>query len=151
MKQITIKCALLLFLFSNQLIASSPLDETPEARYLSSAAEQLREKARSSTPVELFEYIRNYYDYIPYQGSRSGAINSYLSGRGNDVDLASTLIALYRSKGIPARYVVADIIVPATELQNWLGVKNNKLTERILFNQGIPNVEYYTNTDQVKF
>ena len=41
--------------------------------------------------------------------------------RGNDCDLASLLIALLRTSGIPARYATGRSYVPADRAKNWLG------------------------------
>ena len=90
-----------------------------------------------STPVAIYEYLRNNAEYALYHGSRSGSVNTFGGLRGNDVDLASTLIAMLRSRGVHARYAVGTVRVSADQVKNWLGVTNFDLAVSIMQNQGI--------------
>ena len=119
----------------------STLGETSEIKFSSSVAVDLATKAASlSSPVAIYEYVRNNYDFALYHGARSGSANTFLGGRGNDVDLAATLIAMLRNQGIPARYVVGTVRLPAAQAANWLAVENIDLAYGILRDQGIQNV-----------
>lgn len=121
--------------------AASTTGESNEIRFTSAAAADLAAKATSlGSPVAIYEYLRNNYDFSLYHGARSGSINTFLGGRGNDVDLAATLIAMLRSRGIPARYVVGTVRLPAPQVMNWLAVENADLAYGILRNQGIQGV-----------
>lgn len=91
-------------------------------------------------PVLMYEFLRNNAEYDLYDGSRSGSTNSFMGLRGNDVDLASTLIAMLRQQGYHARYAVGTIKVGANQLMNWLGVKNVNLAVLIMQTQGIQHV-----------
>ena len=90
-----------------------------------------------ATPVALYEWARNETEFVPYHGARSSSLNAFLGRRGNDVDLASMLIALFRSQGIPARYAQGLIRIPAAAALNWLGVQDLDLAAAILDDQGI--------------
>lgn len=92
------------------------------------------------SPVEIFEYVRNKYDFALYHGARSGSINTFMGMRGNDVDLAATLIAMLRAKGYPARYAVGVVRLSSTKVKNWLAVKDTDLAYALLRNQGIQSV-----------
>lgn len=119
----------------------SNIGETSEVQFSSTDAADLRNKASAlASPVAVFEYMRNNYDYSLYHGARSGSVNTFLGGRGNDVDLAATLIAMLRSQGIPARYVVGTVRVPATQVANWLQVEDSSLAKSLLIDQGVQNV-----------
>ena len=132
--------------------ASDDISETPEIQYTSGTAPDLNAKAAVlASPVNIYEYLRNNAEYTLYQGSRSGSINSFLGLRGNDVDLASTLIAMFRSRGIHARYVVGTVQVPAVQVINWLGVKNLDLAVNIMKDQGIQNVTLSSDRSVVSF
>jgi len=61
-------------------------------------------------PVAIYEYVRNNFEYEPYYGSLKGSQETLWEEAGNDADLASLLIALYRASGIPARYTDRTII-----------------------------------------
>src|SRR5215469_3282941 len=77
--------------------------ESDEVLFCSPSASELKAQAdKLASPIDIYEYVRNNYDFTLYQGSRSGSVNTFLGGRGNDVDLASTLIAMLRAEGIPA-------------------------------------------------
>src|SRR5262245_58518253 len=115
--------------------------ETSEIQFTTSAAQDLCAKASElGSPVKIYEFVRNNYAYTLYHGSRSGSINTFLGGKGNDVDLASTLIAMYRSQGIPAVYVVGQVRVAAGDAMNWLGVTDLDLAIEIMNQQGIQGV-----------
>lgn len=126
---------------ANAVAWADPLIETPEIQFSTSVNKALADKSNALTgPVEIYEYVRNEYDHAPYHGSRSGSLNTFLGLRGNDVDLASTLIAMLRQRGVPSRYAVGTVRIPSADLQNWLGVKNLDLAVGILGDQGIQNV-----------
>ena len=133
---------------------TSNLGETSEilfcnggtAPYTGCAAAQLRTQADTlSTPVAIYEYVRNNYDYSLYHGARSGAVNTFLAGRGNDVDLAATLIAMLRSQGIPAHYVVGTARALPSQIANWLQVEDPTLAKSIMVDQGIQKVTSTTS------
>ncbi len=93
------------------------------------------------SPVEIYEYLRNNAEYRAYHGSHSNSVNTLLSMRGNDVDLATAFVAMLRAKGIKSRFVEGDIKIKKTQLANWLGVVNTDLAAFVLMNQGIQNVD----------
>lgn len=130
--------------WSTPLIAhatDSNIGETSEVQFSSTDATDLRNKAAAlASPVAIFEYMRNNYDYSLYHGARSGSVNTFLGGRGSDVDLAATLIAMLRAQSIPARYVVGTVRVPATQVANWLQVEDTSLAKSLLIDQGIQKV-----------
>ena len=127
------------------------LCETPEILFESDESIILKEKATQlGGVVDIYEYVRNGSDYAVYHGARSSSLNAFLGAEGNDVDLASTLIALYRSVGVKSRYVVGNIKVPKADVANWVSVENEDLAISILKNQGI-NVIYDTDPTHVTF
>lgn len=150
------RCALVLLggLFLPQAYANTDMDETAEivfckggsAPYTGCPASDLRLKADSlQSPVAIFEYLRNNYDFSLYQGARSGSVNTFLGGRGNDVDLAATLIAMLRSQGVPARYVVGTVRALPSKVANWLQVEDTTLAKSLLVDQGIQKVTSTTS------
>jgi len=109
--------------------------------YTGCLAANLRIQADNlASPVAIYEYVRNNYDFTLYHGARSGSINSFAGMRGNDVDLAATLISMLRSQGVPSRYVVGTVHVPSALVENWLSVENVVLAASLLNDQGIQNV-----------
>ncbi len=132
--------------------ASDDISETPEIQYTATNAPDLYAKAEElSSPVKIYEYLLNNAGYALYHGSRSGSINTFLGLRGNDVDLASALIAMYRSRGIHSRYAVGTVRVAADQVMNWLGVTNFDLAVSIMKDQGIQNVTPDANKTYVDF
>jgi len=123
--------------------ASDPqLCETKEVLFSSGDASVITDKANElGSAVAIYEYLRNNADYAVYHGARSSSLNSVLALRGNDVDLASSLIAMLRTQNIKTRYAVGNIKVPKTDLANWLGVLDNDLAVAILGDQGIQNID----------
>ncbi|MEM1181413.1 MAG: RHS repeat-associated core domain-containing protein, partial [Acidobacteriota bacterium] len=55
--------------------------------------------------VRIYEFVRHRIETEVYAGSMKGALGTLRSGRGNDVDQASLLIALLRASQAAARYV----------------------------------------------
>lgn len=137
-------------LFGLTLLAGAafadPLVETREVLFTNTDNPDLVAiAAQLQTPVAIYEYVRNTHEYALYQGSRSNSINTFLGQRGSDVDIASVLIAMYRSQSIPARYAVATVSIPASSVINWLGVKNVNLAVLIMGDQGIQKVQLTTD------
>lgn len=123
-----------------QALAQS-VAETREIVYSSGDAQALRDQAAAlGTPVAIYEYLRNNTEFVPYWGSTSGSVNAFMGRLGNDVDLASALIAMLRSRGIPARYAVATIRLPNAQVFNWLGVGTPEVAQQLLTDSGIPTV-----------
>ena len=74
-----------------------------------------------NNPVKIYNYVRNNIDFTPTWGSIQGADHCLLTKQCNAFDTASLLIALLRTSGIPARYVMGPIEVPIDQVMNWVG------------------------------
>ncbi len=72
-------------------------------------------------PVKIYHWVRNNIEWQPSWGAVQNADLTLSARRGNAMDIASLLIALLRTSGIPARYVHGTIEVPTTEFKNWAG------------------------------
>ncbi len=94
-------------------------------------------------PVKIFEYVRNELAYEPYFGSVKGAAKTLADKAGNDMDIASALMALLRASGIPCRYVFGTIELSAAEAGDWVGVHDPQQAANVFINNGIP-VEFDT-------
>ena len=55
--------------------------------------------------VAIFNYVNKVTDYSYYLNTRYGAVKTLTQGYGNCVDMSHVLIAMFRTAGIPARYV----------------------------------------------
>ncbi len=103
---------------------SRALQETAEIQFSSERARPLREKATElQTPLALYQYVRNRYEFLPYYGARNHSANTFFSAGGNDIDLATLLIAMLRSQSIPARYGTAPIQISQEDLARWTGLE----------------------------
>lgn len=109
------------FKFDKLASASDPayLAETPEV----TLTPAIRAKAQelNYNPAQIYSWVRNNVEWIPTWGAQQDADVTLGSQRGNAMDIASLLIALYRASGIPARYVHGTIEVPADKFMNWTG------------------------------
>ncbi|ATQ78143.1 hypothetical protein CR152_29245 [Massilia violaceinigra] len=95
----------------------------------------------NKNPVTIYNWVRNNILYIPSHGSIQGSEMTLENKRGNAIDTASLLIALYRASGIPARYVYGTIDIPATAAMNWVGgVSKPEAAQNLLGQGGIPNI-----------
>lgn len=72
--------------------------------------------------VEIYQYVRNNFDFEIYYGSRKGALQTLKDRSGNDYDLASLLIALLRASQIYSGYNTVEAAIPYDRLCNWLGI-----------------------------
>lgn len=132
--------------------AGAQTGETPEIVYSGADAQPLRAQAATlGNSVAIYEYVHNTIEYSPYHGSRSGSVNTFLGSRGSDVDIATTLIAMLRSQGIPARYAVGTVRLPATQLINWLAIGNLDVAVQVLKDQGIQGVTLAADRSTVDF
>ncbi len=116
---------------------------TPE---ITAKAEELQHN-----PVEIYEYVRNNFEYEPYYGSLKGAQQTLLEKAGNDFDQASLLIALLRASNIPARYVYGTVEIPIEKIMNWVGgITDPNTAAQILATAGVPG-KLLTEGGKIKY
>ncbi|MHC4478983.1 MAG: transglutaminase-like domain-containing protein, partial [Planctomycetota bacterium] len=90
-----------------------------------------------NNPVKIYEFVRNELVYEPYFGSVKGAKRTLEEMAGNDMDLASLLMALLRASGIPCRYVCGTIELSVEEAASWTGVRDPKQVVELFRKNGI--------------
>jgi hypothetical protein len=112
------------------------LSETIEVQF----TPEIKAKAQelNYSPVKIYEYVRNNFEYEPYYGSLKGAQQTLLERAGNDFDQASLLIALLRVSNIPARYVYGTVEIPIEDIKSWLGIDDTNMALTALSSSGIP-------------
>jgi hypothetical protein len=88
----------------------------------------------------MYEFVRNECAFQAYFGSQKGSVETLRQRAGNDFDLASLLIALLRAAGIPARYAVGMVELPAERARSWLGVDDAEVAGSILFTHGLEGI-----------
>lgn len=113
------------------LAATDDAALTPEIRSLAASMD--------NNPVTLHNWVRNNIRYTAGFGSMQGAAGTLQARHGNAFDTASLLVALYRSAGIPARYVYGTIEVPLARARTWLGVDSAAAVQSLLTQAGIPH------------
>ena len=114
----------------------APTGDAPHTPAISALAASL-----DNDPLSIYQWVHDNIVFTPTYGSVQGAQDTLDKRTGNAFDQASLLIALLRSAGVPARYVVGTIEVPEDKLRNWLGdYKTIDAAQQILGQGGIPNV-----------
>jgi len=104
---------------------------TPEIQALAAELEH--------NPVKIYNWVHNNIDFVPTYGSIQGAHMCLLTKQCNDMDTASLLIALLRTSGIAARYVIGTIEVPIEQAMNWVGGFTDKRAAlRFIASAGTP-------------
>ncbi len=88
------------------------------------------------SPLVIYEYVRNQFEFQPYYGSRKGSTETLRQRCGNDYDLASLTIALLRASGIEARYATGTVQMPVEHVTSWLGVDDPYVAWSILSTLG---------------
>lgn len=93
-----------------------PADEAEQTARITSLA-----KALDNDPLKILDYVYNNIEYTPSFGSTKTAETVLLSGRGNDCDQASLVIALLRASGYTANYGIGNILYDWNTLAHWIG------------------------------
>ena len=116
-----------------QFASHPPNEDLPTAADLAENIEvqftpEIKAKAAEleHNPVKIYNWVRNNIDFVPTYGSIQGANHCLLTKQCNDMDTASLLIALLRTSGIPARYVMGTIKLPIDKVMNWVGGFTNE-------------------------
>jgi hypothetical protein len=139
----------LLLVCQAQAYAQTAQPTTPEIDFTSPYAQQTlalqaTQLANQGNAVAIYQYAYNNFVFEPYHGSHSGSVNTFLGLHGNDVDIASSLIAMLRSQYIPARYAVGTVQLSAAQLTNWLGTGSANVAFQLLIDQGFQKLSYAT-------
>ncbi len=93
-----------------------------------------------NSPAKLYEWVHNNVEFEPYLGSRKGSQQTFVHKKGNDYDIASLLLALYRSSGMPARYATGTIEMDVDDAMSWLGFTDAQNAANILTTVGMEGV-----------
>jgi RHS repeat-associated protein len=151
MYRLSILITLLCVMVVSSAHAADYLSETDEIVFSGYDNQVANISSGLLSPSRIYEFVKNNFTYSLYRGSRSKSENTISAKVGNDVDLATLMIAMLRSQGISARYVVGDIRVPANKVMNWLGVKNIDLAVSAMKVEGIPHVALSADGTYVNF
>jgi hypothetical protein len=137
------------FIFST---ASEPTLEDLNPTIDIQITQEISELAESldNSPLKIYEYLKNNFEFELYLGSRKGSSETLRHKSGNDYDLASLLIALLRTSGIPARYATGMVKIPVEQAKSWLGVENGSVAGHILTTIGMDGSNV-TENDEVVF
>lgn len=132
---------------SGIVLPSTTLPATPTADDLAATEDVQITPAISAlanslgkNPVKIYNWVRNNIQFVPTYGSVQGADLTLQSRRGNAIDTANLLIALFRASSIPARYAYGTIELPAERVAKWLSVKTPGAALSLLAQGGIPSV-----------
>ncbi len=114
--------------------APRPADDAPTPADLAETkivrfTRQIRDMATAlgGKPTALYNWVATHTEYVAYPGQMQDSQAVMQSGRGNDFDQATLLIALLRASRIPARYVCVDALMPRADIREWMGVKDESL------------------------
>jgi transglutaminase-like putative cysteine protease len=120
-------------------VKSDELAETEDAQI--TPAVQALAASLDNDPLKIYTWVRNNIEFVPTYGSVQGSAMTLLSRRGNAFDISSLLIALLRSAGVGARYVLGTVEVPGEAVMNWTGgTETPEVAQQLLGQGGIPNV-----------
>lgn len=102
---------------------------------------EIEELARAllHDPLEIYNYVHMFVDYVPYYGSTKGANLTYADKNGNDFDQASLMIALLRASGYAAQYVYGTMTISDVQAANWLNAWCIGDIDSVLSDGGIPH------------
>ncbi|WP_303805610.1 dockerin type I domain-containing protein [Ruminococcus flavefaciens] len=103
--------------------------ETAMTQEMANKADELKDA------ISVYNYVYNNIRAEFYNGSRKGAIGTFEQGCGNDLDIASLLIAMLRYKGYKADYVTALVGFTEKQLLSWTHTDNIEVAEKICSSQ----------------
>jgi len=112
------------------------LSQTPEIQFTQEIIALAQSLGHS--PAKIYTYVRDNFSYEPYFGSLKGAQKTLFDKQGNDIDLASLLIALFRVSDIPCEYVNGVAQVPIEKAMEWVKTNNPGLAALGFTRRGIP-------------
>ncbi len=102
--------------------ATLRLEDTAQGREVEQSAEVGAKAAELGTPAAAYDFVKNGCRLDWYFGSLKGSTEALRERRGNDVDLASLLIALLRAQGVPSRYVRGTVEMPVGRIAELMGL-----------------------------
>ena len=100
------------------------------------------------SPIGVYNYIYNSIETEFYPDSRKGAIGTFQQNGGNDLDIASLLIAALRYMGYEANYVYGKIKLTPEQAMNWTGANDVDTAIDILNIQGGKSVTRLLNSNK---
>lgn len=123
------------------LSAPQPEDLDPDVDVQITPAITALADSLDGDPLAIYRWVHENIEFVPTFGSIQGSRMTLEAGRGNAYDIASLLVALLRSSGVPSRFVEGTVQVPVGQVQNWLGdVATPGVAQQVLGQGGIPNV-----------
>ncbi|MBA7510736.1 hypothetical protein ES705_02723 [subsurface metagenome] len=115
---------------------ASASTQTPEIQFTQEIIALAQSLGHS--PAKIYTYVRDNFSYEPYFGSLKGAQKTLFDKQGNDIDLVSLLIALFRVSDIPCEYVNGVAQVPIEKAMEWVKTNNPGLAALGFTRRGIP-------------
>jgi len=108
-----------------------------KAERLPNAQDALMEVARALhfSPLEIYEYVLNNYDFQAYAGLMKGVRGTLLTHAGNAWDLSELLIGLLNAAGTSMAnmsFSTARVVVPYATARAWLGVETDTAALKVL-------------------
>ncbi len=126
--KIIIVASLLAFSYGAQATCTSGtnvyLCETKEIRYTGDAAD-IKTRVDGMSALEIYHYVRNNAEFVPYSGIKSDIVHTANTMQGNNVDLSILLIAMLRSQGIEARFSMGSVQMENERFSNWLNIDDD--------------------------
>lgn len=104
-------------------------------------------------PVQLYNWVYNNVKFIPSYGVMQGADYTMQTKQGNAFDISSTLVSMFRTADIPARFNYGVVALDAKKVQNWVGgVKNIGAATNLISQGGIPHrqITFGGNTEEIE-
>lgn len=131
----------------NRLPDPVDLQPTADVQFTDDVVNKAAELGNS--PADMFDFVRESFEFEPYLGSRKGSQQTLVHRKGNDYDQASLLIALLRVSGFPARYASGVVEMTVDQATNWLGISDPQTAANLLATAGFESVIYSSGGEPV--
>ncbi|QSQ15624.1 RHS repeat-associated core domain-containing protein [Myxococcus landrumensis] len=98
------------------------LEDSSAGQEVELSAEVKTQAQKLGNAKAIYDFVKNEFDLDWYHGSMKGSTETLRQKRGNDADLSTLLIALFRAREIPARYVRGTVKLPLFRVADLMGL-----------------------------
>ncbi|WP_342373837.1 DUF6531 domain-containing protein [Myxococcus stipitatus] len=98
------------------------LEDSSEGQEVELSAEVKAKAQELGSAKAIYDFVKNEFDLDWYHGSMKGSTETLRQKRGNDADLSTLLISLFRAREIPARYVRGTVKLPLFRVADLMGL-----------------------------
>ena len=102
-------------------------------------------------PLQIFNYVYNNIEFIPYYGIKKGSYNTYLERAGNDMDIALLLSDLLEIAGYETNLKQGQVQLTPEQIQTWVGMDDPMAAAEHIVDGYVPMLVYVDDEDALVY